>query len=111
MVRATRILEVIEEEKLVEHTAEVGEVMLTGLENIAEESKEILTNVRGRGLMIAFDLPNEAKRDTMIDKMFDNGLMALKCGDQSIRFRGMLDTPKDVIDQALEIVARSIPEK
>ena len=111
MVRATRILEVIEEEKLVEHTAEVGEVMLNGLENIAEESREILSNVRGRGLMIAFDLPNEAKRDTMLDAMFENGLMALKCGDQSIRFRGMLDTPKDVVDQALEIVASSIPEK
>jgi len=111
MVRATRILEIIEEEKLVGHTAKVGDVMVDGLESIADESKEVVSNVRGKGLMIAFDLPNQAKRDIMLDSMFDNGLLAMKSGDHSIRFRGMLDTPKEAIDKALEIVAKSIPSK
>jgi len=111
MVRATRILEIIEEEKLIDHTAQMGDVMLDGLESIADESKEVVSNVRGKGLMLAFDLPNQTKRDTMIDSMYDNGLLAIKAGDQTIRFRGMLDTPKEAINQALEIVARSIPEK
>ena len=110
MVRATRVLEIIEEEKLVDHTARMGEVMVDGLESIAAESKEIVSNVRGKGLMIAFDLPDQVKRDIMLDSMFDNGLLAMKSGDHSIRFRGMLDTPEDAIDQALEIVAASIPE-
>ena len=110
MVRATRILEIIEEEKLVDHTAKVGDVMLDGLESISAESKEVVSNVRGKGLMIAFDLPNQAKRDVMLDSMFHNGLLAMKSGDHSIRFRGMLDTPKEAVDQALEIVAKSIPE-
>ena len=110
MVRATRILEIIEEENLVENTAEMGEKMLTGLEHIAEESREIISNVRDKGLMIAFDLPDESKRDLMRDTMFDNGLIALKSGQRSIRFRGMLDTPEEIVNDALEIVARSIPE-
>ncbi len=111
MVRATRILEIIEDEKLVDHTAKVGEVMLDGLDSISTESKEVVSNVRGKGLMIAFDLPNQDKRDVMLDSMFDNGLLAMKSGDHSIRFRGMLDTPKEAVDQALEIVAKSIPRK
>ncbi|MCD6425222.1 MAG: L-lysine 6-transaminase [Anaerolineales bacterium] len=110
MVRATRILEIIEEEKLVDHTAKVGDVMLDGLESISAESKEVVSNVRGKGLMIAFDLPNQNKRDIMLDSMFDSGLLAMKSGDHSIRFRGMLDTPKEAVDQALEIVAKNIPE-
>jgi L-lysine 6-transaminase len=109
MVRCTRILEIIEEEKLIKNTAQMGDVMLNGLESIADESKEVVSNVRGKGLMVAFDLPDQAKRDTMLASMFDNGLLAMKSGDHSIRFRGMLDTPQEAIDKALEIVARSIP--
>jgi L-lysine 6-transaminase len=111
MVRATRILEIIEEENLIENASKMGEVMLGGLENIADESKEVVSNVRGKGLMIAFDLPDEDQRDTMLDSMFENGLLGLKSGDNSIRFRGMLDTPKEVIQKSLEIVAGSIPGK
>jgi L-lysine 6-transaminase len=109
MVRCTKILEIIEEEKLVAHTARVGKIMLDGLASIADESKEVVSNVRGKGLMVAFDLPDQGMRDTMVETMFSNGLLAIESGDQSIRFRGMLDTPEDAITKALEIVAQSIP--
>ncbi len=109
MVRCTRILEIIEEENLIENAARGGEKMLGGLQAIAEESRGVVNNVRGKGLMIAFDLPDPEKRDSMIDKMFDNGLLGMKSGDRSIRFRGMLDTPEETIEKALEIVAQSIP--
>ncbi|MBW8009701.1 MAG: L-lysine 6-transaminase [Chloroflexi bacterium] len=109
MVRCTRYLEIIEEENLLQHTAKMGEHMLTGLENVAEESKGVISNVRGKGLMLAFDLPDREIRQKMMDNLKINGLYALLSGEKSIRFRGMLDTPKDVIDKALEIVAASIP--
>ena len=79
------------------------------MEAIAAESGEVINNVRGKGLMIAYDLPDQEKRDIMLDDMFENGLLALKSGNRSIRFRGMLDTPEKAVDQALETVARSIP--
>ncbi len=109
MVRCTRILEIIESENLIENAARGGEKMMGGLKAIAEESRDVVNNVRGKGLMIAFDLPDPEKRDAMIDNMFDNGLLGMKSGDHSIRFRGMLDTPEETIDKALEIVAHSIP--
>ena len=111
MVRFTKILEIIEEENLIDNAAVVGEKMIDGLESIAAESRDVVSNVRGKGLMVAFDLPDQGQRDVMLDSMFDNGLLAMKSGDHSIRFRGMLDTPEEIVNDALEIIAQSIPEK
>jgi L-lysine 6-transaminase len=109
MVRSTRYLEIIEEENLLEHTARMGEHMLAGLESVAEESKGMVSNVRGKGLMVAFDLPSREARQKMMDNMKENGLYALMSGEKSVRFRGMLDTPMEIIDEAVTIVATSIP--
>ena len=109
MARATQYLKIIEEENLLANAAKMGERMLAGLENIAEESKGMITNVRGKGMMVAYDLPDAVIRDEMIKKMEANGLKALKAGHHAIRFRGMLDTPAEVIDAALKVVAQSVP--
>jgi L-lysine 6-transaminase len=111
MVRATRYLEIIEEENLVEHTAKIGEKLVAGLEAVAAESKGLMTNVRGKGMMVAYDLPDTIKRDEMMTLLDTNGMKALKAGTNSIRFRGMLDTPEDVIEKALDVVAKSLPVK
>ncbi|MCL5429786.1 MAG: L-lysine 6-transaminase [Chloroflexi bacterium] len=109
MVRSARFLEIMHEEKLLEHTTKMGERLLMGLHSLAESSKDFISNVRGRGMMVAFDVPDKAKRDDMIERMKENGVYALKSGNRSIRFRGMLDTPAEVIDKAVEIVGASLP--
>ena len=109
MVRATRYLQIIDEENLLAHTAAVGEILISGLKAVADESKGIMSNVRGRGMMVAFDLPDPIRRDTMMKTLEKNGLKALKSGTNSIRFRGMLDVPEEVVEKALEIVAKSLP--
>ncbi|MEX1248084.1 MAG: L-lysine 6-transaminase [Anaerolineales bacterium] len=111
MVRAARFLEILHEDKLLEHTARMGEKLIAGLQSAAASSKSFMSNVRGRGMMAAFDVPDKPKRDQMIDLMKENGLYALKCGPRSIRFRGMLDTPADIIDKVVEIVEKSLPKK
>lgn len=109
MTRSTRFLEIMQEEKLVEHTAKMGERLLAGLQTVADASNGLMTNIRGRGMMVAFDLPDQAARDTSIDLMKENGLYALKSGGRSIRFRGMLDLPEEIIDKSLNIVESSLP--
>ncbi|MGB9590169.1 MAG: aminotransferase class III-fold pyridoxal phosphate-dependent enzyme, partial [Candidatus Hydrothermia bacterium] len=52
MVRSTRILQIIEEERLVENAAAMGEVFLAGLRNLAEMFPGLVNNPRGRGLML-----------------------------------------------------------
>lgn len=108
MVRATRYLEIIEEDNLLAHTAKMGEKLLTGLEAIAKTTHGTMSNVRGRGMMVAFDLPTQAKRDEVKTTLKENGLYSLSSGERSIRFRGMLDTPEEVIEKALNIVEQSL---
>lgn len=110
MVRSARFLEIMAEEKLLENTTKVGERMLKGLQTVAEGSKRMMSNVRGRGLMIAFDLPDKPARDAMSERMKENGLYALKCGAKSVRFRGMLDTSAEIVDKAVGIVEKSLPK-
>jgi L-lysine 6-transaminase len=111
MVRVTRILEIIEQDNLLDHTARMGEVFLSGLKSVAEESNGMISNVRGVGMMIAFDLPDQKLRETMLNNLMKNGLFAIKCGNRTVRFRGILDIPEEIIRKAVEIVARSIPKE
>jgi acetylornithine aminotransferase len=53
---ALAVLEVIEKEKLMQHATEVGEYLVSELGKIPQ-----LKNIRGRGLMIGFDVPDELK--------------------------------------------------
>lgn len=110
MVRATRYLEIIEEENLLENAAQMGARLLDGLRTIADRSDGFMSNARGKGLMIAFDLPSEEERNAFGQTLKDNGLYALQCGKRSIRFRPMLDVTHEVVDEALNIIESSVKE-
>jgi acetylornithine/N-succinyldiaminopimelate aminotransferase len=56
-VAGLAVLEVMEKENLVENAAKVGEYLFAELKKLPR-----LTDVRGRGLMIGFDLPEELKQ-------------------------------------------------
>ncbi len=104
MVRSQRYLEIIEEENLVENAAKVGQYFQDQLLNLQEKYPEILTNVRGRGLFIAFDLPAEYIRDQFMRDARKNGMLVLKCGEKSIRFRPSLNITRQIVDEAIDIV-------
>lgn len=103
MVRATHVLRIMEEEQILAKAARTGALFLAALEDLAGRHP-ILTAARGRGLMLAFDLPNKPVRDEFYRGLFDLGLLALKSGERSIRFRPALDLPEGAIGEALEIL-------
>jgi L-lysine 6-transaminase len=107
MVRAQRYLEIIEEEHLVEHAAEVGKHLLAGLEAMAADEPEMFSNARGKGLMCAIDFPDGATRDQVADKAYDLGMVILSCGHKSLRFRPPLDVTRGEIEEALDIIRRA----
>lgn len=107
MVRATKILQIIDEEKLVENAKNVGEFLIEGLKDIKSDR---ISNIRGRGLMIAFDLKDTQKRDKMFETLFKNGLFSIKCGEKSIRFRPPLNLSKDDAAKGIGIVEKSLKE-
>jgi L-lysine 6-transaminase len=108
MVRCARMLEVIDEEGLVENASRVGGVLLDGLRDIQAELGGKVSNARGLGLMIAFDLPSPELRDRARSALVANRLLVLGCGDRSIRFRPPLNLSVDEAQAGLDIVRRSL---
>ena len=108
MVRFTRILEIIHEENLVENAARVGEYLLSGLLDMAKDTDGQMTNVRGRGLFIAFDLPTTELRNTFLEKALKNGLIILASGERSVRFRPPLNLSMEEAAKGLEIIRKTL---
>ncbi len=109
MVRFGRILNIIDEDKLVENAADVGNYLQTRLEAIADEN-EFVSNPRGKGLLCAVDLPDSDLRNKVVTKCKENGLMILGCGPNTIRFRPPLTISKSQIDDGLDIISSSLKE-
>jgi len=107
MVRFDRILEIIEEDRLVENAAAVGDHLMAGLLAI-QEAQPVVTNARGRGLFCAADLPGMEFRDSVLKRCYDEGLIILGCGTRSIRFRTPLTVTSTEIDEGLSILSRAI---
>jgi L-lysine 6-transaminase len=105
MVRATHVLRIIENERLVEQAARVGGVFLEALKGL-EQEQGIISAARGRGLMIAFDLPTRTQREAFYRGLFDHGILALRCGERSIRFRPALDLPEEAVEEAMEVIRK-----
>jgi L-lysine 6-transaminase len=103
MVRSTHYLRIIEQEHLVENAAKVGAYFLDQLRDLQKEC-ELMSAVRGRGMFLAFDLPDAKTREEMWKGLFDLGLLTLRSGDQSIRFRPALDMTAEVIDEAMDLL-------
>ena len=108
MYRFKVLLEIIQEEKLVENAAKMGDVLLAGLQKLAGEFPELVHNVRGKGLMCAIDLPTSELRDALRRELYANGLVALGSGTKSIRFRPALNMSKNEIETGVDIFRRSL---
>lgn len=103
MLRWSLILETIEKESLVQNAAIQGEYFLLQLYHLSEQFTDI-TNVRGKGLMCAFDLPDTDIRNRFVKECKSLGLLVLACGESSIRFRPHLVVCKEEIDLAIKVM-------
>ena len=101
MVRCQRIIEIIEQERLLESADRVGRQLLEGCEGLAERFEDRVSNARGRGMFVAFDLPDPQKRDAVRRHMGEAGVLALPSGERSIRFRPALNLTAEEADEAL----------
>ena len=108
MVRSSKIMEIIEEDHLVENAAVVGEYLQEQLRKIAEKIDKVL-NVRGYGLLTAFDFPNQSMRNKYNKKGLEHHVMFLGCGDQTIRFRPALIIKQQHVDAGLEVLEKILP--
>jgi L-lysine 6-transaminase len=107
MVRFDRILEIMEEDALVDHAGTVGQHLQDRLHELAD-AFPAMTNVRGRGLMCAFDLPSADYRDAVKAQTYEEGAIVLGCGHRSIRFRSPLTITEPDIDAGIACLRRAL---
>jgi L-lysine 6-transaminase len=101
MVRARRILEVIEADGLFGRAAERGRYLRARLDELAHDFPGVVLDPRGRGLMCAFDLPSTADRDDLIRQLWQRAVIALPTGTHGVRFRPALSVSRADIDAAI----------
>ena len=107
------VLDVFESENLLEQARQQGEHLMQRLFKLAEDIPQI-GEVRGLGAMVAMELvtdrtskdPAPELTDRVLKICMQRGLLMLKAGiyGNVIRFVAPLNTPLDVLDEALEVL-------
>ncbi len=104
MVRARRILDVIDADRLFDRAAERGAYLRARLDELAHDFPGMVLHPRGRGLMCAFSLPTTADRDELLHQLWQRAVIVLPAGHDGIRFRPALTVSRAEIDAAIRAV-------
>jgi 4-aminobutyrate aminotransferase-like enzyme len=106
MVRLMALLDMLD----LEQVRRTGERARAGLEALAREHHEICRNVRGAGVMLAFDVIRADWCEALLDRAFRRGLILLPAGERTVRFYPRYDTEPSAIDEALSILGLAIDD-
>ena len=107
---AIAALQVIEDENLADNAMNMGELFRNGLRKIAERNP-IIQLVRGKGLLNAIVIDSEEDSEVAWNICLEfkkNGLIAKPTHGNKIRLAPPLVITKDQIDQALNIIEKSL---
>jgi acetylornithine/N-succinyldiaminopimelate aminotransferase len=99
---ALAVLEVIEQERLMENAATVGSYLMEKLKKIPQ-----LQNIRGKGLMIGFDVPEELK-ELRKNLLFKHHIFTGEAKPNTIRLLPSLALRKKDADEFLESIEEEI---
>lgn len=106
MVRARRILEVIEEDRLIDRARVRGRHLLRRLEDLAA-AHDAVTEPRGRGLMCAITLSTPQLRDRVLTELREREhVLFLATGERGVRFRPPLTVTIAELDAAVDALDR-----
>jgi len=92
------------ENRLAANAARVGDQLLTGLRTLSGR-QPMISGVRGRGLMIGFDVTDHDTAEAVEQACFERGLLLLTCGQRGVRLAPPLVVNAAQADTALAILA------
>jgi 4-aminobutyrate aminotransferase len=108
-------IKVLREEKLIENSAAMGQVLISGLRKLQEEYPEI-GDVRGLGLMVGAEFtspqgePWTDRAKAILKTAMNNGLLLLTCGpwDNTVRWIPPLIVNEAQIKEAMSIFEKAL---
>jgi putrescine aminotransferase len=109
---ALEVIAVIEETGLVEHAAAMGERLFAGLHAIAAARPEVITEVRGRGLMAGIQYGEDSLGPRMSYHLARHGVLAIYSGNQPsvMRLMPALVIEEEEVDFLLASLDRAIED-
>ncbi|NVJ92566.1 MAG: aspartate aminotransferase family protein [Methylocystaceae bacterium] len=108
MSAANAVLDVILEDGFLDHVVKMADLLKARLEDVVKEHGNVVTAVRGRGLMLALKC---AQTNTdLVAKCFENGLLTVPAGDNVVRVLPPLIVREEHIEAAIAILKRSCTE-
>lgn len=105
-------LQVLQEERLPERAAERGEQLLGGLRSVQQQYPDVVTAVRGKGLMVGVEFGNEDVAKLVIGGMTRRGVIAAYTlnNPRVIRFEPPLIVSAEQVDTAVTVFGESVEE-
>ena len=100
------VFKVYDDEKIVEHAAEFGELFRKGLEAFVEKYDQVL-EVRGKGLLLGLVLKDPDAQKVQ-DELRTGGLLACVAGPHVVRFLPPLNMSEDDLEEALEMIGDTL---
>lgn len=103
MVRTRRILEVLEQYRVIQRVGPLGAFLLDQLGQLAAAHPDKVSEVRGRGLMCAITLADHDLRERVVTAMRERQhVLLLGSGDRGIRFRPPLTVTEEELERAVD---------
>ncbi|MDR3255942.1 MAG: L-lysine 6-transaminase [Synergistaceae bacterium] len=111
MVRSTRYLQIYRDENILDYvTKTAGPVLMKGLEKIQADYSGRIKNVRGKGLMCAFDFDTPDNRAKFLSACTKKRMLILPCGTHTVRFRPALNVPIEDLEKGIDISRKALAE-
>jgi len=104
MMLGMKTIDIIKKEKLLQKNRKNGKYMMKRLNELE------VGNIRGRGLMTAFDLQDSRERDNLVIESAKRGLLVLGAGEKGIRLIPPYVVDKKEIDVGLSVLEKSMKE-
>jgi hypothetical protein len=90
--------------------ARTGEIARDGLRVLMRDFEGLLGGLRGRGVLLGFDVMRADWRDWLRDAAFRRGLILLPAGEQTLRFYPRYDMERSAIEEALMLLRRALED-
>jgi 4-aminobutyrate aminotransferase len=114
IVAALKTIELLEN-GVMQNAGEIGEHLMNRLRQL-QQKREMITDVRGRGLMIGLEIARDAAstepwpelRDHVVVECFNRGLVIQGAGESAIRFSPPLIIDREQADFAVQVLDEAI---
>jgi len=103
-----KTIEVIEKEDLLKNAEKRGKQIMKRLNELKSKYPKKIVDVRGLGLMCAFELKKEKNKNIFIQKAFKEGLLLLGCGTKTIRVIPPLIITREEVEMGLNIIEKVV---